>query len=205
MELLWPEVDRATSGNRLSVLLSMVRDVLQPEQVPGEPLTTDGGAVGLDLGQVHVDVEEFLTNAEIALAAHRNGHPDVIARLAAAVAVYTGDFLEDDPYQDWVTPLAEELRAIYVALLQALATRLRQAGDVDGVVRYTLRLLEQDPYDEEAHLELVGVLLAAGRLGEARRRYQIYVDRMSEIDVDPCPMPRVAADTPRLRVRYLFE
>jgi ATP/maltotriose-dependent transcriptional regulator MalT/DNA-binding SARP family transcriptional activator len=205
MELLWPEADRAKSGNRLSVLLSMVRDVLQPEQVPGEPLTTDGDAVGLDLGLVHVDVEEFLTNAEIALAAHRDGHPDAIARLAAAVAVYTGDFLEDDPYQDWVTPLAEELRATYVALLQALATRLRQAGDVDGVVRYTLRLLEQDPYDEEAHLELVSVLLAAGRLGEARRRYQIYVNRMSEIDVDPCPMPRVAADTPRLRIRYLFE
>jgi DNA-binding SARP family transcriptional activator len=79
-------------------------------------------------------------------------------------------------------------------VLRALVARLRADDDVDGVVRYALRLLGQDAYDEQAHLDLVGVLLADGHLGEANRRYRIYVDRMRDIGVEPRSMP---ADTPR--------
>jgi DNA-binding SARP family transcriptional activator len=62
---------------------------------------------------------------------------------------------------------------------------LRDAGDTDAVVRYALRLLDQDCYDEEAHLNLVRVLLNAGRLGEAHRHYENYVRRMTEMGVSP--------------------
>lgn len=190
MELLWPDVDPARAGNRLSVLLSSVRDVLKPVRSGDGPLRSDGHAVWLDHTQVAVDVEDFLHRAAAGLDAHRRGASDATARLVAAEAVHTGDFLEDDPYQEWAEPLAEEIRATYVAVLRALVGRLREAEDVDGVVRYTLRLLGQDGFDEEAHLDLVAVLLAAGRLGEGRRRYQLYVRRMKEIGVKPSPLPR---------------
>ena len=79
----------------------------------------------LDHIHVNVDVEEFLADADAALAAHRRGQPDATERLTAAIAAYTGDFLEDDAHQDWATPLAEEVRATHIALLRALAARLR--------------------------------------------------------------------------------
>ncbi|MGQ0837197.1 BTAD domain-containing putative transcriptional regulator [Actinokineospora sp.] len=189
MELLWPEVDPARSGNRLSVLLSGVRDVLQPLRAEAEPLATDGNVVWLDPTQVRIDVEEFLGYAEDALDAHRRDRDDAIARLTAAAGAYTGDFLEDDPYQDWSSPLAEDVRATHIALLRVLIARLRAAHDVDGVVRYTLRLLGHDPYDEQAHLGLVDMMFAAGRLGEARRYHQIYQRRMRDIGVTPRPLP----------------
>jgi ATP/maltotriose-dependent transcriptional regulator MalT/DNA-binding SARP family transcriptional activator len=188
MDLLWPGVDPAVAGNRLSVLLSTVRDVLQPRPVGEGPLTTDG-SVSLNRAQVSVDVEDFLTQATAALDADRGRSPGATAQLAAAVTAHTGDFLEEDTLQDWAVGLAEEVRATYIALLRALSARLRDAGDTDAVVRYTLRLLAQDPYDEEAHLTLVAVLLDVGRLGEARRHYQGYVRRMQEIDVQPQPLP----------------
>lgn len=87
--------------------------------------------------------------------------------------------------------LAEEVRATHIALLRALAARLRDALDTDAVVRYTLRLLEQDCYDEEAHFNLVGVLLSAGHLGQARRHYQNYARRMKEIGVRPRPLQEI--------------
>lgn len=189
MELLWPGVDPAVAGNRLSVLLSTVRDVLQPQPVGEGPLVTTDGAVSLNRAQVSVDLEDFLSRATTALDANRAKEPDAAALLTAAITAHTGDFLEDDPYQEWASALAEEVRAIYIALLWALTTRLREAGDIDAVVRYLLRLLEQDCYDEEAHLTLVGVLLDARRLGQARRHYHNYVRRMKEIDVPPSPMP----------------
>jgi ATP/maltotriose-dependent transcriptional regulator MalT/DNA-binding SARP family transcriptional activator len=194
MEMLWPEVDPALAGNRLSVLLSTVREVLQPQLAGEGPLVTTGGAILLNPAQVRVDVEDFLAQATAALHADRANEPDAAARLAAAVTAHTGDFLEEDPYQEWAATLAEEVRATHIALLRALAGRLRDALDTDAVVRYTLRLLEQDCYDEEAHLTLVSVLFSAGHLGQARRHYQNYVRRMKEIGVSPRPLPN---KTPR--------
>jgi ATP/maltotriose-dependent transcriptional regulator MalT/DNA-binding SARP family transcriptional activator len=194
MELLWPRVGPAVASNRLSVLLSTVRDVLQPQPIGTAPLDTTDGAVSLSRAQVKVDVEDFLTQATAALDADRAREPDATARLKAAVTVHTGDFLEDDPYQEWASTLAEEVRATYIALLRTLSQRLRDAGDTDAAVRCTLRLLERDRYDEDAHRSLVGVLLDAGRLGEARRHYQNYARQMAEIDVRPSPLSEM---TPR--------
>lgn len=184
IELLWPEVDLGKAGNRLSVLLCTLRNVLQPHASAG-PLVSNAGMVWLDRIHVNVDVEEFLANANAALAAHRGGQPDATERLMAAAAAYTGDFLEDEAHQDWATSLAEEVRAIHIALLRALAARLRHTGDIDEAIRYLLRLLGQDPFDEQAHLDLVNMQLEAGHLGEARRHYNTYVKRMKEIDVHP--------------------
>jgi DNA-binding SARP family transcriptional activator len=191
IELLWPEVDPALAGNRLSVLLSTVREVLQPQAADEGPLVTINGAVALNPSHVRVDVEDFLMRAIAALDAHRTKAPDATTRLANAVTAYTGGFLEDDPYQEWAVTLAEEVRATHIALLRALAARLRDDLDTDAVVRYTLRLLDQDCYDEEAHLNLVGVLLRAGHLGQARRHYKNYARRMKEIGVRPRPLQEI--------------
>jgi DNA-binding SARP family transcriptional activator len=84
--------------------------------------------------------------------------------------------------------VAEEVRATHIALLRALSARLCHAGEIDAAVRCTLCLLEQDCYDEKAHLSLIAVLLDAGRPDQARHHYQNYVCRMAEIDVPPRPL-----------------
>jgi DNA-binding SARP family transcriptional activator len=201
MELLWPDADPVRAGNRLSVLLSTLRAVLQPGQggvgdaaglsnggADGGPLRSDGSGVWLDRALVEVDVEHFLRRAKAALDAHRRGHPDAVAGLVAAEAAHTGEFLEDDPYEEWAASVAEEVHATHVALLRALVSRLRRAGEVDEVVRYLLRLLDKDRFDEHAHLGLVRLLLAAGRHGEARRRYRIYQRAMAELGIAPQPL-----------------
>src|SRR6185437_2145703 len=48
MELLWPGVSPTIAGNRLSVLLSTVRDVLQPQPAGEAPLLAVDGAVSLN-------------------------------------------------------------------------------------------------------------------------------------------------------------
>lgn len=66
-------------------------------------------------------------------------------------------------------------------------------GDADAATRYHLRILERDACDEAAHVGLVRALLAAGRHGEARRRYGLYADRMEEMAVEAAPFPSVRA------------
>ncbi len=63
------------------------------------------------------------------------------------------------------------------------------SGEHDAAIRYRLRILERDPYDESAHLGIVTALLAASRHGGARRRYGDYAARMDEIGVEAAPFP----------------
>ena len=98
--------------------------------------------------------------------------------LELAEAAYTGDFLEEDRYEDWAIPLRDEARAVYVDVLRKLA-------ETTGAARYFLRIIDRDPYDEPAHLGLVAALQAQGAHGEARRAYRVYVSRMQEIGTEP--------------------
>lgn len=189
-ELLWPDSDPGRSANRLSVLLSTVRDILEPRPGESSPLMADGSIVWLDSSRVRIDVEEFMARADAALSAYRRGEGNAPELLMSAHAAHSGELFEEDPYQDWAGQLAEEIRAKRIAVLRALVSSFRASGDVDRVIEVGLRLLEEDPYDEEVRLHLVTALLEAGRLGEARRHYGIYAERMREIDIEPRPMPR---------------
>jgi DNA-binding SARP family transcriptional activator len=198
MEALWPDEDPERISNRLSVLLSTVRSVLDPERrFPSEHFVAgDKAALTLDLEAVRVDVEEFLAGAAAGLhALERDGADDPVARVAAiaqlaeAESRCAGELFEDDPYAEWVGPLREEVRATYAAVVRTLAAAAAEDGDTDLAVRYCLRLLERDPYDEEGHLSLVRALDDADRHGEARRRYRFYADRMAELGIEPAPFP----------------
>ncbi|MFI7465144.1 tetratricopeptide repeat protein [Nonomuraea sp. NPDC049646] len=182
MEILWPGEEPASCSNRLSVALSTVRSVLDPQRKfgPGEFVRAD--KYSIQLVGLRTDVEEFLCAAAEALAA---GDEDL---LVAAEARYTGDVCEDSPYAEWLVPLREEARAVHQALLRELAALAEAADDPDRAVRYLLRLLERDAYDETAHLDLVRTLTKARRHGEARRRYRLYAEAMRELDVEPAPL-----------------
>ncbi len=189
MEALWPGEDPAHLSNRLSVALSTARAVLDPEKryEADRFVVADRNAVRIDLGHARVDLETFSTAAADALAARTDGDADELLRRAEAF--YTGDFLEEDAYEEWAIMPREEARAVYLDVLHALTEAARLAHRVDDVARYARRSLERDPYDERAHLDLVAALESAGRHGEARRAYGTYCARMEEIGIESAPFP----------------
>ncbi|HKF85370.1 MAG TPA: BTAD domain-containing putative transcriptional regulator, partial [Candidatus Limnocylindrales bacterium] len=198
-ELLWPDEDPEPLANRLSVALATVRSVLDPEKRYGADwfIGGDKQAVWLDLSHVELDIETFLNAASDGLRLSRTGDRAAArGALESAETRYSGDFLEEDPYEDWAVGVREEAQAAYISVTRLLADDAAAVGDADGATRYYLRILERDAYDEAAHVGLVAALLAAGRHGEARRRYGIYSDRMDEMGVEAAPFP----STPRRAV-----
>jgi DNA-binding SARP family transcriptional activator/Tfp pilus assembly protein PilF len=192
MEVLWPEGDVGVLANRLSVALATVRSVLDPNKRfdPGHFIVADNESVGLRIENLHIDVESFLAQAARGFVLKREGrNTEATRELVGAEAAYTGDFLEEDAYEDWAAPCREQARAAYLHIARALADESKVLGDSQSAQRYLLRVLERDVYDEDAHLELVSTLVAARRHGEARRAYRIYWTRMEEIDVEPAPFP----------------
>ena len=192
MELLWEGEDPAKLGGRLSVALSVLRSVLDPDKrfEPDHFVAGDDASVSLALSNVEIDVESFLLELAAVPGLRRAGREaEALERLEHGEATYLGEFLEEDVYEDWAVGLREEARMAYVGAARALAEHALENGGHDAAVRYLLRILERDAHDERAHLDLVRALAAAGRHGEARRRYHAYAAAMGEIEIEPSPFP----------------
>jgi DNA-binding SARP family transcriptional activator len=185
--LLWPSEPPDRVAHRMSVALSTVRAVLDPGRT--RPIDAyvcgDAGSLALDLANLAVDAETFASYARYGIAhIHAQRWREAQDALAAAERLYTGDFLEDEPYDDLAVPVREELRATFLQVARALTGLSRRLGHTDDAIRRLARLLGVDPYDEQAHRELVALLTETGRHGEARRAHTRYVRAMREIGVE---------------------
>ncbi|MEV6694793.1 BTAD domain-containing putative transcriptional regulator [Micromonospora sp. NPDC051196] len=207
-DTLWPQAPAEVALRRLSVLISTVRGVLDPQRrYPADRyLVTDSATVQLNPAHVVVDALRFHDAARAAVVADTadptTAAPDVIvdaagaaavdrllSRLETVVAMYTGDFCADD---EIVGASVQRPRALLSALhrevTHRLAKRCLHLDRADAAIGWYLRLVAEDGYDEPAHLGLIGALSSAGRHGEANRRYQDYVARMREMGVEPAAL-----------------
>ena len=190
-DLLWPdEPDR--SARRLSVLLSTVRTVFDPRKTrsPDYFVAADHDTVWLVRDHVDIDVEHFLVEAADGRRMLAAGDRRMARTLLAdAAARYLGVFCADDPYADWAAGLRELAKHTFVDTCFELARLADEMQEYSEAIRYWLRSLDVDPYDEDAHLGLVNSLRSQRRHGEARRAYRHYSAKMLELDVEPAPYP----------------
>ena len=188
-ELLWPDEDQHRTAHRLSVLLSAVRAVLDPgRRRPADHyVRADLTGIWLATGNVAVDALELIRDAAHADRLHRSGRDaDAREMLTHVDQLYRGDAFVEEPYEEWADGLREEARAIRLGALRELARLHRRAGEPERAVDPLVRLLGTDPYDEAAHRELVEVLVAGGRHGEARRAFDRWHKAMRALDA-PAP------------------
>ncbi len=189
IELLW--ADERGSGpdkraHRLAVALSIVRGMLDgtKQSCADSVVLADGSSVALDVTRTVIDLETFMRQAEHGLRLCRDGRRDEgRAILTAAERLYTGDFLEDEPYDDWSAMPREQARATYLRVGRTLADCASQLGQTDEAIHYLLRILAMDAYDEQSHRHLIDSYSQAGRHGEARRARARYTAAMREIGV----------------------
>jgi DNA-binding SARP family transcriptional activator len=200
---LWPELDADNAAARLDEAVEHLRASLDPDQTFAADyfLIADGESVALNGGHVDVDIRRFLADAEAGLDPRADvDQPAARDLLRRAESCYAGDYLEEHPGEQWADALREEARARYVEIARALASDATASGDYEAAARFCRRILERDPYDERAHLALAESLSAAGRHGEARRCYGIYVQRLQELGLEAIPFPLFGADPTRVEV-----
>lgn len=190
LDVLWPDDDRA--HRKLSVALSTVRSLLDPGHQFDQDhfLAADRDAVWLPADHWDIDLTAFLTAAAEGLRLVEVGDERGIAELTWVESTFDGDPFDEDAYEEWAIPVRDQASTLMVSTVRALAGAAVESGTADRAVRLLLRLLERDPYDEQAHRQLIGALRRAGRHGEARRMYQTYCERMEEIGVEPASYPQ---------------
>jgi ATP/maltotriose-dependent transcriptional regulator MalT/DNA-binding SARP family transcriptional activator len=188
IEHLWPEIDVDVGANRLRTVLNRLRDSA-PEVIVRDERT-------LRLAPpVHTDAHRFETDARRALALATTRSPEAVSVARSALAIYRGDLLPDDAYEQWTIMPRERLRRHALSLLDLCAGAAAEVGALDEAVRCLVRATEIAPYEEERYLEVARHLLTQGRRGAARS----YVDRargvLDELNLAP---PAALIDLDRL-------
>ena len=163
VDLLWPDLSAHAGGANLRKAAHFARRALG---VPDAVVLAEGRVALFAQAEVWTDAEEFERSADAAL---RTGDLDV---LAEAIRLYAGDLLPDDRYQDWAAGPRERLRRKY---LEAL----RRSGSWE-------RLVDEEPFDEEAHRALIRMWLDRGNRHAALLRFARLQDLLvKELGVRP--------------------
>jgi DNA-binding SARP family transcriptional activator len=201
-EALWPEQDPAPLANRLSVLLSTVRRILDPARMwPADYFVTgDGQSLALVVNRIQIDVVAFYAAADAGARLVAEG--DVAGaevQLRRAERLYIGDFLEEDRYEDWAVDYREHARSAVLTVHRLLARLASGRGDDEAACDHLGRLVERDPYDEDAWLVLIAAQKRLRRHGQAHRHHGVYSRRMAELAVTPRPFAQIDPGTLTLK------
>lgn len=162
-EALWRDKAPAAAQALFHQATSTLRRALEPElpdKFPSRYLHVEEGQITLHLppGST-IDFQEF--------EAHCRAE-----NWDAALALYHGDLLPDDRYAEWATLLRERFKRLYLTALLVTAHRQMQAGQAREALETCYRILELDPWQEDAVLLGMQACLAFNDRAGAVRLYR---------------------------------
>ena len=179
-ELLWPEGEPAT--NALHQVMYTARRALGGAQTR---LALRDGIVALASDGLWVDVEEFEARAAEARATR------TIEAYREALALYGGELLPEDRFEDWAQARRDQLRETQLAMLVELAALQTERGERVDAVATLQRAIVEDPLHEAAHRDVMRLFAEDGRSQQALAQYQQLRDVLRrELSADPDPQTR---------------
>ena len=191
--LLWSDFDETSARGNLRLTLSRLRKVLP------DHLEVTRGTVGLIAGSVSTDVGRLEDLA-------RRGEVD---ELDPRLPIYGGDFLGDfsvagaELFDEWASRKRSELRATALGLLDTIVTAARAATDTDRGIAAARRILELEPWHEDAHRALMWFFAAANQRSAALAQFETCRHVLAEeLGVDPDATTMALADDIQRRVGF---
>jgi DNA-binding SARP family transcriptional activator/tetratricopeptide (TPR) repeat protein len=175
---LWPDEDESDARANVRRHLHLLHQALPPADVP-YTIAADDTLRWNDAAALWFDVESFERDVKDERT------------VAAAVEAYGGDLLPGT-FDDWIFPIRDRLRRRYLEALDTLVVKARSARDFPSAARYVARVLEDDPWREDAVRQAAAVRFESGDRAGAIRILDAFAERLrAEMRVEP--MPETAA------------
>lgn len=181
---LWPEQPERNALNSLRQALATLRKTIKDRETDPPYLLINRDAVRFNPNSDYwLDVDHFT-----GLLRRCKGHPHrrvgvctpCVQRLEQAVQAYQGDFLEkfylkgSAAFEEWALIRREELRRLVLDTLHCLAAYYERQGEYAGAHHYAIKQLALDPYQEEAHRQLMRALAFSGQRIPALQKHAAY-------------------------------
>lgn len=181
MSTIWEGVDEELARQRMHTALSDLRRALRTAHPAAAGLIiAQNGSYGLDpRAGIWVDILAFEEATRAGRHYEQLGRRDEAqTAYREAVALYRGEFLEEDRYEDWPLERRERLRREYLTLLTTLSQWALAAEDYTACIEWAQRLLSCDPCREDAHRLLMRCYSRLGQRTLALRQYRQCVDAL---------------------------
>jgi DNA-binding SARP family transcriptional activator len=190
MDTFWPSASPESARNNLNVAMHNLRAALHSTTAHPFVLFRDG-AYQLDPSlALWVDVDEFEKHVQEGHRLEADGDPaGAMDEYEAGVDLYSGDFLSDDPYEEWPVLIRERLRVSYLDTLDRLSQMYFLRDEYNACITLCQLILGNDACREDAHCRLMRCYSRLGQDHLALRQYQVCVDALrAELDVNPAPV-----------------
>jgi len=175
MELLWPEEEADKASNRLRVVMTSLRKTLEPELERGMAsayILSQGDSYMLDLGMKgSADIDEF--SSELKLADKNSKDPEVVIRhFIKAEALYMGEFLEEDLYEEWCAEERNHFRGKYLNLLTRIISFYQDKNKYETCIEYANKYLKYDKYAENIYQVLMKCYASMDNIAMVLKTYE---------------------------------
>jgi len=191
METLWPGCDPQSASNNLKAAIHGIRQTLSHlfdnrESFPYVHFLQGSYLMNPEV-ELWVDVENFEQHWIRGRRLDRGGDlPKAIKEYELAEALYRGDYLEDEPYEEWTLLRREALKDTYLTILGKLADHTLETIDYESCIIYCQKILVKDPCREDAYQRLMRCYSRLGQRNRALRWYEICCRTIqTELDTTP--------------------
>ncbi len=168
LDILWPGADLESALNSFGKALHAARRAIEPELVRRQNsayLRLEDAMLALDMDHVVIDADRFEQLAQDALRG-----TDARA-LESALAVYGGELLPEDRYEDWCAERRGYLTELHIRVLLARAEAFEQTGAYNEAADRLRAVLQKDQTREEVHRRLMRLYAEMGTPDQAVRQF----------------------------------
>ena len=181
--LLWPDYPEGSARANLRQVLTNMRQVLRDKENQVSFLLVEGETIQLNPeSDIWLDVAEFERSSVVTASKD----------LESAMNLYRGGFLEgfslkDSPeFDSWTATVRERYQGMASATLGRLGEHVEQDKDYEKAIVYARKRLELEPWQEQAHRQLMRLLALSGQRAAALGQYEACRKSLKgELGVEP--------------------
>jgi DNA-binding SARP family transcriptional activator len=188
MDTFWPKTNPDSARNSLNVALHSIRRVLQAASPASEFIIFKDECYYLN-PQVEIwsDVDDFRKIWRNAQNIELNkGLSSAVSEYERAAQIYRGEFLEDEIYDSWSALDRENLKEIYLVILDKISEFYVLSKKHSEAIGLCEKILEKDNCREDIYRRLMLSYYRIGQRDKAIKQFQKCVEVLKEeLEVKP--------------------
>jgi two-component SAPR family response regulator len=173
LEMFWPKVFPESARNCLNVTIHHIRQKIQGTGIRKDVVLFENDCYLLnpDLKTL-TDVKRFLNQWNRSRFLQLDNRPGpAVNEMELAASIYHGDFIQDEFCEEWVLPIREKLREIYLEMLENLSRIYSLNGKPKAAIEICRSILEKDDCREKVHRRLMLCFYRVGNRDQALRQF----------------------------------